>query len=30
LFLPTEVGAGPHTSEKTRPKGALEVLVDLG
>jgi hypothetical protein len=30
LFLPTEVGAARHTSEKTRSKGAFETLVDLG
>ena len=28
--LPTEVGAGPHTSENTSSKGLNEILVDLG
>jgi hypothetical protein len=30
FFLPTEVGAGPHTSENTSSRGLFDTLVDFG
>jgi hypothetical protein len=30
LFLPIEVGAGPHTSENTSSKEDADMLVDFG
>jgi len=30
IILANEVGAGPHTSEKTSSRGALDTLVDFG